>query len=430
MNFSLRIASVLLCFVLLLPLLLGLASCSHESPTENRVVSVTRDGENIRIEATLTKAFLESYSAKKVYLFELPSVYSTDADLSELDPVAEVKAREEMTVTLPVCDGVRSRLYSSYLLASLDPETNTYTPLTPSAALVGSEATAAEAEVTIKGLIASDAADAIRLGAAHTILDVPMEEIILSGWQEGAVSYVYGGVTRYLNAEALATLDEAVGVYVAAGVEVYLRFTLGDPTGHDVPLGLYLQGAPASGAADYAVNMTSAFSTVIMEGFFEFMADRYATPDGDGRAVNAFILGHRVNNSVAHNNAAGMELAAYVTNYEKLVRVAYTALVSRNPDGRVYVAADGRRTVTDGQGWDTATFLAAFAREASLRGDYGWHVACELYADTPAIWEENPEADSAYFTIRNLGVLTGLIYEDRYTVRTISFVADLLVAFR
>ena len=414
MNFSLRIASVLLCFVLLLPLLLGLASCSHESPTENRVVSVTRDGENIRIEATLTKAFLESYSAKKVYLFELPSVYSTDADLSELDPVAEVKAREEMTVTLPVCDGVRSRLYSSYLLASLDPETNTYTPLTPSAALVGSEATAAEAEVTIKGLIASDAADAIRLGAAHTILDVPMEEIILSGWQEGAVSYVYGGVTRYLNAEALATLDEAVGVYVAAGVEVYLRFTLGDPTGHDVPLGLYLQGAPASGAADYAVNMTSAFSTVIMEGFFEFMADRYATPDEDGRAVNAFILGHRVNNSVAHNNAAGMELAAYVTNYEKLTRVAYTALVSRNPDGRVYVAADGRRTVTDGQGWDTAAFLAAFAEEASLRGDYGWHVACELYADTPAIWEENPEADSAYFTIRNLGVLTGLMDAPAY----------------
>ena len=418
MNYSLRITSVLLCFLLLIPLLMGLVSCSHESPTENRVVSVTSDGEKIRIEATLTKAFLESYTAKKVYLFELPSVYSIDADLSELDPVAEIKAKEEMTVTLPACDGVRSRLYSSYLLASFDSEANAYTPLTPPAALTHSE-TAAEAtdraEVTIKGLIAADAADAIRLGAAHTILDVPMEALILSGWQEGAVSYVYGGVTRYLNADALATLDEAVDVYTAAGVEVYLRFTLGSPTGRDVPLGLYLQGAPASSAADYAVNMTTTFSTVIVEGFFEFMADRYASPDREGGAVNAFILGHRVNNSVSHNAAAGMELAAYVTNYEKLVRVAYTALVSRNADGRVYVAADGRRTVTDGQGWDTATFLAAFAREASLRGDYGWHVACELYADTPAIWEENPEGDSAYFTIRNLGVLTGLMDAPAYS---------------
>ena len=413
MKSSIRISSVILCCLLLLPLLLGLFSCSGEAPTENRVASVVLEEDGIRIEATLTPAFLDGYSQKKVYLFELPSAYTADADLSELDPVAEVKAREKMTVTLPLYDGARSRLYSSYLVASFDPATNTYAPLTPAAALSNPQALAPETpapmgKASIKGLIATNAADAIRMGVAHTVVDVPMESLILSGWQEGAVSYVYDGVTRYLDAEALAALDESVGVYIAAGVEVYLRFLLGDPTDRNVPLGLYLQGAPSTKAEGYAVNMTTTFSASIVEGFLSFVANRYATPDEEGRAVTAFILGQRANDP-ACNIAVGMEQAAYIANYEKLTRVAYTALVSHNPNGRVYVAVDGLRAVTEGEGMDTAAFLTAFAEEVARRGDYGWHVACELYADAPVIWEADYEEDSAYFTVRNLDALTGLL---------------------
>ena len=415
-----RIPSLLLCICLLLPLLCGLVSCASEPPTENRVTAVTVEGDRIRIEAALTKGFLEGDTHKKVYLFELPSVYSGDFDLSELDPVAEAKTRGTLKFTLPLYDGARSRLYSSYLVASFDPTAAVYTPLTPPAALSNPEILATPipeepvGETSIKGLISDSPADAIRLGASHTVVEVPMEKLILSGWRDGAVSYVYNGVTRYLKADALAALDETVGVYTAAGVEVYLRFTLGDPTGQDVPLGLYFPSATSSGASNYAVNMTTPFSTLIMEGFFDFMADRYATP-AEGRAtVNAFIVGRGVNDSVASNNAAGLGLAAYITNYEKLVRLAHTALASHNGAGRVYIALDGRRTVTDGRGWDTAAFLSAFAEETALRGDYGWHVACELHADTPSIWEDNPTEDTAYFTVRNLGVLTGLLDSPAY----------------
>lgn len=413
MNKSTRALSLLLCICLLVPLSLGLFACSKEPATENRVTSVTLDKGEITVEAALTQGFLEGYTEKKIYLFELPSHYSSDFDLYELDPVAEAKPRGRVKFTLPAMDGVRSRLYSSYLIASFDPATRAYTPLTPPASLSNPEAAAAyippaEApEGSMKGLIADSPADAIRLGVSHTVVEVCMEDLILSGWREGATAYIYNGTTRYLDTAALTRLDETVGVYTAAGVEVFLRFRMGDPKGKDIPIGLYFSGVAE--AEDYAVNMTTPFAADIMEGFFDFMADRYAAPSDGSAPVSGFIMGYRVNNGVTHNAAGGLDLAAYVTNYEKLTRLAHTALRSHNPAGRVYISTDSRRAVGSEEGWDVSTFLSAFADECRLRGDYSWHVACDLYADTPAVWEENAAADAAHYTVRNLGTLTDLL---------------------
>lgn len=413
-----RPLALLLCLCLLVPLVLSLFSCSSTPASENRISEVTLEDGEILVKTVLTEGFLDSYTEKKVYLFELPSYYSGDADLSELDPVAEAKPRAAIRFILNALDGVRSRLFSSYLVASYDPATQRYTPLTAPMSLANPEAMAeytspaAAGESSVKGLISDYPSDAIRLGIAHTVVEVPMEELILPAWQKGAVSYVYNGVTRYLNAEALDKLDKSVEVYTAAGVKVYLRFRLGSPEGKDVPIGLYL--SPSGEATDYAVNMTTAFSTSIVEGFFDFIAHRYAAPADGSDPVEAFILGYRVNNATDYNHAEGLDLAAYVTNYEKLTRVAHTAIKSHNPSGRVYISLDSRRTVSNGKGWDVSTFLATFRDETAMRGDYGWNVACELHADTSAVWEENPAADAAYYTVRNLNTLTDLMDGEKY----------------
>jgi hypothetical protein len=415
---TVRLSALLLCFCILASLSLSLFSCSSVSASENRVTAVTLENGEIRVKAALTEGFLDSYDEKKVYLFELPSYYSGDADLSELDPVADTKPRAAIQFTLSAMDGVRSRLFSSYLVASFDPATERFTPLTAPMSLANPEAMAAYTspaavgETSVKGLISDYPSDAIRLGITHTVVDVFMEDLILPSWEKGAVSYVYNGVTRYLSAETLDKLDESVEVYTAAGVEVYLRFRLGSPEGKDVPVGLYL--SPTRTAQDNAVNMTTDFSSSIMEGFFDFIANRYAAPADGSNPVEAFILGYRVNNATDYNHAEGLDLAAYVTNYEKLTRVAHTAIKSHNPNGRVYVSLDSRRTVTDGKGWDVSTFLAAFRDETAMRGDYGWHAACELYADTPSVWEENYTADAGYYTVRNLNTLTDLLDGEKY----------------
>lgn len=418
MTHQTRALSLLLCICLLISFTLCLFSCSGDPTTENRVISVTAEKQKLRVEAALTQGFLEGYTEKKVYLFELPSYFSADTDLSELDPVAEVKPRAKISFTLSVYDGARSRLYSSFLVAAYDAAEDQFIPLTSPMALSNPEAMAVyvpaarAGEISLKGLISDYPSDAIRLGISHTVVDVPMDRLILAEWQKGAVSYVYNGVTRYLDGDALAELDGTVQVYTAAGVQVYLRFRLGDPDGKGVPIGLYLPAA--KNAEDYAVNMTTSFSSLIMEGFLDFMAERYAAPAEGQGAVEAFIMGYRVNNGVDYNCAGDSDLASYVTNYERLVRVAHTALTSHNPAGRVYISLDNRRAVSDGTGWDGAAFLSAFREETSLRGDYGWHVACELYAATPAVWEENPAADTAFFTVRNLNTLTDLLDGEKY----------------
>ena len=83
MKHPLRIPALILCFVLLLPLTAGLFSCSDRTSapvTENRMSSVITDGESIRIEIDLTDGALESCKDGSIYLFVLPSVYSSDAE--------------------------------------------------------------------------------------------------------------------------------------------------------------------------------------------------------------------------------------------------------------------------------------------------------------------------------------------------------------
>jgi hypothetical protein len=197
-------------------------------------------------------------------------------------------------------------------------------------------------------------------------------------------------------------------------VRVYLRFTLSRSAGNkSAPAGIYLP--EDDGSAPYStVNMRTAFSAEIMEGFFTFMAKRYADPAEGSRPVTAFIIGYRVN-SAADCNGGGDSLAAFVTNYEKLVRVAHVALKTKNPDGQVYISLDSHRSAQAMEGgWDVPTFLSAFREECALRGDYDWQIACELYAPSASVWAEDPAADSSYYTVHSLGTLTDILAGDKY----------------
>ena len=419
---SAAIAAAFVC--LLLGCILLLAGCGKENPaTENALTAVAANEKGeITVKAVLTDEFLNSYVEKKVYLFELPSSCTDPAiEMQELEPVAEAKPRADMTLTISASDGTRSRLYSAFLLASYDSAKDAYAPITGLLAVTDlSDMTPApsedDGEGSIKGLISDHPADAIRLGISHTILDVPMEKLILKGWQEGALPYVYNGVTRYLNAAELDKLDGLVEAYASAGVKVYLRFSLGEPSGNpSVPGCLYVPGQEGSSVLErsYAVNMYDPAAAEIMEGFFGFMAERYASSEeGDPRAAS-FILGYHVNDTALHHVGGTAEV------YEKLVRVAHTALRSRTADGQVYVSLNSLQLAsTEENLQDVPTFLQAFSQACALRGDYDWHVACELYADTNAVWEKNAETDDRYYTVHSLGNLTALLKTPSYLTPT------------
>ena len=409
----------LLCLSCLLPWMLGGCRASASSSAErNEVTAVIPDGKgSMRVEAVLTQTFLENFSGKKIYLFEVPAAYTANADLTDLEPIAECKPDGKMTFTCSAYDGVRSRLYSSYLIACYDAVSDSYTALTSACAVndfsdMGQGTAPARGEVSIKGLISDYPADADRLGVAHTIVDVYLNRLILDGWQEGAETYIWNGLTAYLNGGELDKLDETVRAYTKAGIRVYLRFLLGAPGEDDrVPLCLYLWDEGVEAPPFYTVNMEDDRAVEIMKGFLNFMADRYASPEDGSRPVDAFIMGKRANRSVLPE----VTLEDAVSNYEKLVRAANTAMKSHCANGRVYIALDASRTAEGmAGGWDVPSFLSAFHRTCGLLGSFDWQVACELYADTPAIWTQDPRKDGPYYTVHSLATLTDLLVSDQY----------------
>ncbi len=420
---SLRAALVcLLCLCFLLPS--GLIGCQEKPAVgHNEVVSVVTDGKgNITVTAVLTNGFLDSYKEKKVYLFEIPASYAADVNLVELDPIAEVKPKDKITFKVTAADGMRSRLYSSFLVASYDSATRRYTALTfPKFVTDLSDMATSNGGMVvdraIKGLVSDHPADAIRLGISHTVVNVHMEKLILNDWQEGAVSYVWNGTTAYLHADELAKLDETVKAYTSAGVNVYLRFVLGEYTEH-TPLALYFLMnivEDMNPAEAYAVNMTNSTAVEIMEGFFDFMANRYATPSDGSMPVTSFILGYRVNHESVYNYAGNLPLDDYVTNYEKLVRVANTAIKSHTSDGRVYIALDSSRIVPTPDGhWDIPAFLSAFNNECMMGGNYDWYPSCELSVDTTSVWVADADDDARNYTVQSLGTLTDLLTGNAY----------------
>ena len=328
----LRVLCLCLCLLCCLPLLAGCGSCggSDEPVVRNAITSVTvgrgtqtGDGTDatLTVTAALTDALLKSYSGT-VYLFELPARCGRNPDLRGLTPVADAPAASSLRFSLSLYDGMRSRLFSSFVLASYDKTARQYTVLTSAVAVsdpaVLADGTArTDAAVSVKGLSTPHPADAVRLGAASTVVDVSMGDIIREGWSERAVSFLWNGVTFYYDGDAVRALDGTVSAYTAAGIRVYLRFLLKAP-GESTPACLYVPGA--GDAAGYSPNMTDPDAARLLEAFFRFMAERYAAgQDAPGRGLCAsFLIGRGVNN-VSRNAADGSTGASpdlHVSRYE------------------------------------------------------------------------------------------------------------------
>ena len=429
------------CLLLAVLTILSLVGCGSQAntaskgePVKNEILSVTlkpspegHTKDTVAVKTTLTDALREdTVRADRICLFELPSGMDTIASVAGLEPLATAKVNKKPEFTFSLYDGVRTRLYSRFVLALYRAESDSYTVVTAPRGISNPEAYAAKDALTFtaqpskKGLQVSDhitPLDAQALTPSHVLVEVPLEDLLLGQWKEDAVSYVHNGTSRFVRKEALDRLDEQVKSYSDAGATVYLRFALGAPTCDmgELPANLYMI-QPEDNGKEYAVNMTNVAIAQQMEGFFAFMAERYTDPAADYGVATRFIIGSGVNqsdNRYAHN----LNADTFVPNYERLVRVADTALRSRCPDGRVYISLDSNWNKSQrGNNWKAQALLSVFASEAATQGDYPWQVACELYAESDGVWSSDGTIDetSTRLTVNNLSALTEVLETSRY----------------
>ncbi len=424
-----RLSPLLASLLLLCLLLLCMAGCGASGAERDAVTSValSPDGKTLTVTASLTKDFLAGYRADHVYLIELPAYAATIGDISAagetVEPLAAAAPAGELTFTLPAAEDGRSRLTSSFVLASLDKqgEAERYTALTAPHSLdnptVTAKTDALPTPASLKGLAAADTTDALLTGAAHTVVNVDLSALMATERSADTLSYISGGVTAYLHTDMLADLDRKISLYTQNGVQVFLRITLSRKTflaDPDVP----------DRAGAYAVDMRRPEAAEAAEGILAFLADRYASPDPadfDGRdipPISGLILGSGQN---AQNLAAGVggTLAEAAANYEKLLHVARISLAAHHAGARVYISLYGNRTAAalSAGGWDAPTYLNALRNRADSRYDgagYEWHVALEVLPDSTRLWEEAPATDADHFTLRNFGLVADMLENSAY----------------
>lgn len=386
-----------LCIILLLPvLLIPLAGCGKDQPIEqNAVLSVTHDkkSEELVIRIGLTDAFLNK-NESRLYLFELPAGTTDLSDLSGFEPVTDVAVRSgSITIRISDRDGVRSRLFSSFVPAAYDKLTAHYNPIAPAAALVSGTADADDRPARpIKSLALADDViydvDAVGLGVSSVVIGVRLDRMILESWEEDAVPCLWNATTRWLRGSEVRALDERVSCFTSLGIRVYLRLLLGYDEDCACPDILYCPGAANDAGPDslFAVNMTDPAAADIMEGFLCWLVQRYAADGSEiGRGLcRDLLLGDAVN-LPGHACAGSLTAEEQIANYERLLRLADNALTLYAPAGGAFADIAFRPAVKGASGQD---YLQKLAAAALTRGDFNWNLSGHIDAATPAAWLE------------------------------------------
>ncbi|MBQ7380365.1 MAG: hypothetical protein IJW70_11890, partial [Clostridia bacterium] len=392
-----------LCLALTLILSIGvLVACGDKDEiTESVVTDVTvnKKGTEISVKAVLTEADLEAFQnsgiyTQRLYLMAMEPGDTAD-DLSGKQPVAECKMSTSPKFTVDVYDEgnlqAHSRLHCAFAVAMYNKTLNSYVLLT-SPVYVSNVSDLAEntaefpTSASIKGLHVSISSDAAYLGVAHTVVELDPSVLILDGYSDKAISYVYDGQTYYLDRGVLESLDKQVIEATAQGSIVYFRLRMHtDPAkANSLVSCLYAEGAAAKSGRTYAIWMDDDQSASLMAGFLDFITARYTDPAGTYGFCGALIIGRSVNESTQNNNAGSVEFAQYVGRYHALVRLAHSTLKSHYANGRVYVSVSNNladaNALSSKTDWTTNYFLDQFNLEAIYSGNFDWCTAISAYS--------------------------------------------------
>ncbi len=418
-------------FAAALMLCVFLVGCSSSVEPSDRnfiqSVSISENEESLEIVARFTPSYVKSRPDSSVYLLEFTADevegISSSAESGGLSqylsgehkktPLLSHATSEKAVFTLPAKDGVRSRLYSAFLVVEYD-ESGKFVPLTDVSYVTNADSLAPETKEefstgtnSIKGLITDSAPLAQSLGASSTVIDVSYTDFIKTSGERNSPTYVFDGITYFFDRDAVAELDRKVKSFTDANVKVYLNFVLTESINGDTDF-LYLE----KGGSDpyFAVNMGNAKASRYMCAFFEFMAKRYTRADGAYGLAYSYILGKDANALSSLNNISGESVSPelYVENYASLLRVANTALVSNCSYGQVFASCNNNFSNTSslfGVDMNVKNFMRELCRLSSACQDFNFGVAMSMSIDPSSIGQSSTVAGD-FITPDNFSDLT------------------------
>lgn len=412
-------------------------SAASEPQAVIESVTITPEKTHMTVTATLPSDYVQTHADHVIYLFAL-SAGELSSPLEEQTPIASQKISESLSFRFYVSGRYADRIFDKYQLAI---EANgTYTAIgearyLDSPALLASVTEEYPTATSKKGLQTQLYADAQILGAAHTVVTLPINELIST--TQTPYSFTFLEQTYYLDPTQLELLDYKVRRLSLADIHVYLNLVLTAPkesqsaAGADLISSLYYI-TQADNAQFFAFHVENDDAAHFLEGLLQYLTARYTRTDRQYGFAASFIVGYEVNSNRFRNYRGSCALQDYAESYAKLVRLVHNATRSVYANARIYLSLANNWTVScidptvtpntllDYSAYD---FLTAFQTAMSAQGEpIEWSVAINPYASdlTASDFWNDTKAEASlqtpYMTMKNIEVLDELLSSAPYSV--------------
>ncbi|MCB1091204.1 MAG: hypothetical protein KDL87_06720 [Verrucomicrobiae bacterium] len=259
--------------------------------------------------------------------------------------------------------------------------------------------------------------DLADLGIGHLTHNIALGSLIREKAGPDTVSHEFAGRTYHFSKAGIATIDRVTefahthGIVVSAIILVPNVAERGKSWAGRVlthpdadPSGIYSMAnvATPEGVNHYAAAM-------------RFLAERYNSPDQIHGRISHWIIHNEVDSGWIWTNAGVKSPHAYLDDYAKSLRVAYLAVRSYDPHGKVFISLTHHWTRSHQPGdpryYPPRQLLSILNRSSRVEGDFEWGLAYHPYPQNlfhPNTWEDKDvtnEFDTPLITFKNIEVL-------------------------
>ena len=417
----------------------GVGAFAAADITSDEIVSAVfaEDATSYEVKLQFTDDFVSAHKGETVSLFAV-APYGSASKLAEYTPVGTAKVENKLSFKVK-CDLAKEPqlVYSKFIAAI---ETGASFAVCAPARYFDNPTVAAKYKYDFpevisagnqmkKGLRTTLWSDAIELGISHTVIDVAINDFIVTEPGD-TYSYEFAGETRYVSRKALDALDMKTRLMTDAGVNVYFDFVLtakkeGQSSALDC---LYYPDIPSS-AVMCALNVGDERAVTMTQGLLSFLCDRYTDPEGTHGFCGSYIWGFNVNSNRNYHYMGPMNMDSFLNYYIVAFRMADTAVRTVYSNARVYLPLDNNFNVLssdmnrdpDSQvDYDSKTFLIKFADKVKWSGDIPWRLAlCASPSDrqSSSIWLDDyatTDANSPFVTMKNIDVMTLFLSTEQF----------------
>ncbi|MBL9154478.1 MAG: hypothetical protein JNK37_18450 [Verrucomicrobiales bacterium] len=277
--------------------------------------------------------------------------------------------------------------------------------------------------------------DLVELGIGHLTHNITLGSLLREKAGPDTLSHDYAGRTYHFAKAGVATIDRVTSFAHQHGIVVSAIILVPNLPDRQSWAGRVLTHPEAHPSGIYSLANVATFEGIThYAAAMRFLAERYSRPDSPLGRIAHWIIHNEVDSGWVWTNAGHQPAAVYLDDYAKSMRIAYQAVRSYDPLGKVHISLTHNWTRShlpkDPRFFPSRHLLGLLNRLSRLEGDFEWGLAFHPYPQSlfhPRTWEDvgaRNDPDSPYITFRNIEVLDRWMQQPAYryqgkTVRTI-----------